>query len=114
MTDFDFPVHRMTPGPPKWNVLQTQMEGWTKKTRLKSTVPVREWTIEIRGRTNTERDLIIAHYNGQFGETTAFNWIVPEFFGGETYYVRYKTFSYENPEGLGNIWNFEIGFEEDM
>jgi hypothetical protein len=102
----------MSPSAKKYNVLKTEMEGMKVKTRLKSTSPVREWEIEIRCRTNTERDAILTHYEGQNGSLTAFNWTAPTFFGGETYFVRYKEFEYENPEGLGNVWNFRIIFEE--
>lgn len=112
MADFEFGIHRVTNSPPKYNVLETEMEGMKKKTRLKSTTPVREWSIEIRARTNTERDAILAHYSGQNGSLTAFNWIVPSFWGGSTYYVRYKSFAYESPEGLGSLHNFQITFEE--
>lgn len=114
MADFTFDIHRMTPEKPRYNVIQTKMEGWRVKRRLKSTVPQRRWAVEIRGRTNTERDAIIAHYNGEYGELTPFNWIVPTFFGGDTFYVTYEEFSYSNPPGLGNIWDFSIVFLEEI
>jgi len=118
MADFTFTIHRCSPGTPTYNVLVTPMEGWRKKTRLKSTHPLQTWNVAIRGQTNTEKDLIVAHYKGQGGYLTPFNWVVtPSFFSGDTpttYYVRYKEFTYENPDGLGNIWNFDITFEEDL
>ena len=115
MADFTFAVHRVTPEPPKYNVLQTKMEGWRVKRRLKSTVPQRRWSIEIRGQTNTERNSILSHWSGQYGPLTPFNWIVtPTFFGDATYYVTYEDFSYANPEGMGNIWNFSIIFLEEI
>lgn len=118
MADFTFSVHRVTPGKPEYNVVSTPMEGWKVKSRLKSTHPRRTWTIEIRGQTNDEKDLILAHYDGQNGFNIPFNWIVtPDFFSGSTptiYYVRYKEFTYENPEGIGNIWHFNIVFVEEI
>ena len=114
MADFTFGIHRLTPEKPNYNVLQTKMDGWRVKRRLKSTVPQRRWSMEIRGRTNSERDSILAHYNGQTGSLTPFDWIVPTFFGGQTFYVTYEDFSYENPDGLGNIWNFQIIFLEEL
>jgi hypothetical protein len=118
MADFSFPIHRMSPGAPEYNVLQTDMEGWKRKSRLKSTHPRRTWDIEIRGRTNSEKDLIIAHWDGQAAGNLPFNWIVtPTFFSGgvpTTYYVRYKELKYENPEGMGNVWNFNISFVEEL
>jgi hypothetical protein len=114
MADFNFNIHRMTPEAPKYNVVATKMEGWRVKRRLKSTQPQRRWVIEIRGRINSERDLILAHYNGQNAGLTPFNWVVPSFFGGQTYYVTYEDFSYENPDGLGNVWNFLIVFLEEL
>jgi hypothetical protein len=118
MANFTFEIHRLTPGKPEYNVLSTPMEGWKVKSRLKSTHPRRTWDIEVRGQTNTEKDLILAHYDGQNGFNLPFNWTVnPTFFSGDvstTYYVRYKEFKYENPAGLGNVWNFTITFVEEI
>lgn len=114
MADFTFDIHRMTPEAPKYNILSTRAEGWRVKRRLKSTLPQRRWAIEIRGRTNTERDALLAHYNGQYSSLTPFNWVVPTFFGGDTFYVTYEEFDYENPDGLGNIWDFHIVFLEEL
>lgn len=115
MADFTFDFHRCTPREaPKYNVLKTQMEGWKVKTRLKSTDPVRWWEIEIRGRTNTERDLIIAHWDGQFGQTTPFNWVRPASWDGITYYVTYESMNYTNPPGFFNVWDFVIIFKEEI
>jgi hypothetical protein len=114
MVDFVFPIHRMTPKAPKYNIVSTTMEGWRVKRRLKSSMPIREWSVEIRGRLNAERDLILAHYNGQTASLTPFNWVVPTFFGGQTFYVTYKEFDYDNPDGLGNIWDFHIVFREEL
>jgi hypothetical protein len=115
MADFSFEIHRLTPEAPKYNVLATKMEGWRVKRRLKSTAPQRRWTIEIRGRTNGERDSILSHYNGQFSSLIPFNWIVtPIFFGNYTFYVTYEEFEYDNPDGLGNVWNFNITFLEEL
>ena len=112
---FTFPIHRLTPEAPKYNVLQTKMEGWRTKRRLKSTAPQRRWIIEIRGRTNDEKDLILAHYNSKKGPLTPFYWTInPVFFGDATYYVTYEDFSYENPDGMGNVWNFSITFLEEL
>lgn len=118
MANFTFAIHRMTPGKPEYNVASTQMEGWKVKSRLKSTDPKRSWEVEIRGRTNAERDSIIAHYDGQNGFNVPFNWVVtPNWFTNgvpTTYFVRYKEFSYANPPGIGNIWDFVISFIEEL
>jgi hypothetical protein len=118
MADFTFTIHGCKPGPPVYNSLITDMEGWKVKARLKSTHPKRSWQIEIRGQTNDERDLIVAHYDGQGGNVTPFNWVVtPVFFSNDTpttYYVRYKEFSYDNIPSLGNVWNFQISFVEEL
>jgi len=118
MADFTFEIHRLTPGKPEYNVIFTGMEGWKVKSRLKSSDPKRTWTIEIYGRTNSEKDAIIAHYDGQEGANTPFNWTVnPIFFSGgvsTTYYVRYKEIEYANPKGLGNVWDFTISFVEEL
>ena len=118
MADFTFAIHRCTPGVPEYNVLSTPMEGWKVKTRMKSTHPKRTWNIEIRGQTNAEKDSIISHYSGQGASNVPFNWVVtPIFFCGgtaTTYYVRYKEVSYENPDGVGNVWNFSITFVEEL
>ena len=118
MADFSFEIHRCAPGTPEYNLTSSQMEAWKIKSRLKSTHPRSTWEIEIRGRTNAEKDLILAHYNGQGGYNIPFNWIVtPIFFSGDTpttRYVRYKEFKYSNPPGVGNIWDFVIVFVEEF
>ena len=115
MGNFTFPIHRMTPlSAPVYNVVKTQMEGWHIKRRLKSANPVRRWEVEIRGRTNSERDEIIAHWNSQKGDVIPFNWVVPTFWGGNTFYVTYEEMNYDNPPGLGNVWDFVIIFKEEL
>jgi len=114
MANFSFPIHRMTPGTPQYNVISTKFDGWKIKKRLKSSTPLRTWNIEIRGRTNTERDAIIVHWNTQNGSLIPFTWDVPTFFGGTSFYVTYVDMSYANPDGIGNIWNFDINFMEEL
>jgi hypothetical protein len=118
MADFTFPIHRCTPGPKEYNVLSTTSEGWKVKTRMKTTHPRQTWNVEIRGRTDAEKDSIVSHYDGQGANNVPFNWVVtPVFFAGgtpTTRYVRYKEFSWENPDGLGNIWNFAITFVQEV
>lgn len=115
MADFTFSFHRMTPlEAPKFNVLQTQMEGWKTKTRLKATDSKRSWEIEIRGRTDSERDSIVSHWNGQYGITNPFNWVLPSDWGNTTYYVKYVSMTYSNPPGFYNVWDFIITFIEEI
>lgn len=113
--DFTFDIHRLTAlGAPVYNVLSTQMEGTTKKTRLKSTRSQRKWEIEIRMRSNSERDEILTHWDTQKGTLTPFNWVLPSFYGGETIYVRYVSMEYSSPEGAGILHNFVIQLEEAL
>jgi len=118
MADFTFEIHSFNPEPPVYNIIQTKMEGWRIKRRLKSSLPQSRWSIEIRGRTNAEKDAILAHYTGQTAGLTPFNWTVtPAWFdstGGSPYYVTYESFSYTHVAGMNNIWNFEITFLEEL
>jgi len=118
MANFAFVVHRVTPGKPEYNVVSTQSEGWKVKSRLKSTEPKRTWDVEIRGRTWAEKESILSHYTGQQGFNVPFNWIVtPNWFtngSNTTYYVRYKDFSMANPPGMGNVWEIDISFIEEL
>jgi len=113
---FNFPVHSIDIHTPKWNVLQTDFEGWKRKTRLKSTEPMRGWSVEIRGRTNAEMALILAHYNDNQGPLTNFQWnILPTIWnaGYGTYYqVQYDSMEFANPNNKANIWEFTITFRE--
>jgi len=113
---FNFEVHSIKPKTPDWNVLQTQFEGWNRKTRLKSTDPIRGWSIEIRGRTNTEKDTILAHFNDQNGTYMNFTWnVLPTIWNtgyGTSYQVTYETLEYVNPGNVANIWDFVIAFKE--
>lgn len=112
---FSFDIHRCTTKAPRWNNVATEMEGMKKKTRLKSTQPQREWEIEIHLQDDSETDLILDHFNDCYGiNGDIFLWERPDFFGGGSYYVRYKTFDYSNPEGLGTHWDFTISFEEEV
>jgi len=115
MANFSFDIHRCTAKTPVWNNIATEMEGMKKKTRLKSTQPKRTWEIELRLQDGSETQNVLDHFNGQYGiNGTPFNWIQPDFFGGNTYYVRYVGLDYSNPEGLGTHWNFSIIFEESL
>jgi hypothetical protein len=113
---FSFDVHSINPHTPEYNVLQTQMEGWKRKTRLKSTDPVRRWTVEVRGRTNSEKDLIVAHWDDNNGPLTNFTWnVLPAIWNtgyGTSYQVQYESMEYDNPDGKANIWDFTITFRE--
>jgi hypothetical protein len=113
---FNFEIHSIKPKTPEWNVLQTDFEGWSRKTRLKSTDPIRRWETEIRGRTNTEKDLILAHFNDQNGSYMNFTWnILPAIWNtgyGTSFQVQYESFEYANPSGVANIWEFVIAFRE--
>jgi hypothetical protein len=113
---FEFEVHAIDPHTPQWNVLTTDMEAWTRKTRLKSTDPIRKWTIEVRGRTNAEKDLILAHWNDNQGTLTNFTWnILPEVWNagyGTSYFVNYMSMEFSNPDNNANIWDFIIVFRE--
>ena len=115
MADFTFEIHSFSPEPPLFNILKTKMEGWRVKRRKKSTSSQRRWSIEIRGRNDTEKDAIVAHWNGQSGTLLPFNWTVnPTGFANATYYVTYEDFKYQNPEGLYHIWDFSIIFLEEI
>ena len=113
---FNFEVHTIKPKTPKWNVLQTDYEGWNRKTRLKSTDSVRGWEIGVRGRTNTEKDIILAHFNDHKGPLTFFTWnVLPTIWNagyGTSYIVTYASMEYVNPGNVANIWDFVINFEE--
>jgi hypothetical protein len=116
MADFTFEIHSFIPEPPIYNVLTTKMEGWKVKRRLKSTAPQRRWHIEIRGRTTSEKNSIVSHFEGQYSNLTPFNWVVnPTSFDSGTYYVTYEDFQFENSkQGVYNVWDFSITFLEEI
>ena len=113
---FEFEVHSIDPQTPEWNVLQTDFEGWKRKTRLKSSDSIRRWIIEIRGRTNSEKDAILAHYNDQNGPFYNFTWnVLPAIWNagyGTSFQVQYESVEYANPGNVANIWDFTITFRE--
>ena len=113
---FNFDVHSIKPFTPQYNVLQTDMEGWKRKTRLKSTDPIRRWTVEVRGRINSEKDIIVTHWNENNGPLTNFTWQVrPTIWNtgyGSAYQVQYETMEYDNPDSIANVWDFVITFRE--
>lgn len=116
MAAFNFEVHSIDPQTPEYNVLQTDFEGWKRKTRLKSSLPIRKWTIEVRGRSNSEKDLIVAHWSGESGPLNNFTWVIlPTIWNvgyGSSYQVQYESMTYENPDEIANIWDFVIVFRE--
>lgn len=113
---FNFEVHSISPHTPKYNVLQTDFEGWKRKTRLKSTDPIRSWTVEVRGRINSEMALILAHWNDNQGQLTNFQWnVLPVVWNagyGTTFQVQYDSMEYDNPDNIANVWDFVIRFRE--
>jgi hypothetical protein len=56
---------------------------------------MKSWKMEFRLLTKIQRDAILAHYNGQKGSLTPFNWTsVPSYIDStSTYYVRYIEYS---------------------
>jgi hypothetical protein len=114
--DFDFYVHSIKPEIPQYNVLHSDYEGWKRKSRLKSSLPIRKWQIEIRGQTNSEKDLIVAHWDSCSGTVEDFTWnVLPSIWNtgyGTSYQVQYESMDYSNPEQMANIWNFVIVFRE--
>jgi hypothetical protein len=118
MADFTWKPHRVEGGTPKWNVLKTDMEGKTTKTRLKSSRSYNSWTLFFRVQTQTEYEAILNHYNGQKGELTAFNWLsayIPTHMNpnAASYFtVRYAAFK-ADPIAWG-VWDIEIKFEEAL
>ncbi|MDY0313758.1 MAG: hypothetical protein RBR32_01645 [Bacteroidales bacterium] len=114
MADFAYVPHRVEPGTPQYNVLTTEMEGFKKKRRIVTTDPKRTWTLYFRGQSKTERDLLLAHYKGQYGQGTPFNWTsVPSYISDDSsYYVAYE--SYSEVCIMNNIWEITIVFEEQF
>lgn len=113
MADFTFECHHCEPGTPIYNVLSTEMEGVTEKSRLISTRPKKTWQIEIRLQTKAERDQVLAHYTGQSGTLIPFNWTtVPSYIDStSTYYVKYVEYS----ETLtATLFNITIKFKEAL
>lgn len=114
MADFTFSCHRCVPGTPGFNNLTTQMEGMRKKFRIKSSTPERSWSIEFHMQSLVERDLILAHFNSQYGiNGTPFYWTsLPSWiFAIETsLYVVYK--SYKEEVVAADIFNITIEFDE--
>ena len=115
-SDFNWNPHRVEPQAPVWNVARTQMQGTKVKTRLISTVPIRNWTLFFHVQTNAQREAFLAHYNGQCGDFMPFYWysIPVHILGTDVapYWVRYKTYK-ETPTLFG-IWEIEISFEENI
>jgi hypothetical protein len=111
MPDFNFSIHHIEPGPPIFNVLSTDMEGYKKKTRLITTLPKRTWKVFMYLLTKAERDLVLAHYNSCYGGLTSFHWTsVPTYIDTVSYYnVIYTGYK----ETLtATLFNIEIDFEE--
>jgi hypothetical protein len=112
MANFSWISHRTEPDAPIWNVVSTDMEGMKKKTRLKSTDPMRMWTLFFRIQTNAERETLLGHFNAQYGSTEPFYWTsVPDHISAEaSIYVRYVY--YKETIQLYDIWEIEVKFEE--
>jgi hypothetical protein len=113
MANFNFQCHSVVPATITWNVLLTEMEGMKKKSRLISTRSKQSWKLEFRLLLKAERDVLLAHYNGQKGSTIPFNWTsIPDYIDtAASYYVRYI----EYVETLtATLFNISIGFEEAL
>lgn len=114
MADFNFSIHHCTQTKKQYNVLRTDMEGFKVKKRLKSTLPVRMWECELRLLSNTERNAILAHYDGQYGETIPFDWTsIPEHISSESS-ISVFYYSYEEEVIANNVYNIIIEFEESL
>ena len=112
MADFNWLPHHVELGPPQWNTLLTEMEGMRKKARLISSLPMKTWILFFRLLTKVERDLLLDHFNGQYGQTIPFNWTnIPSWIdtSASYYYVRYK--SYKEELSGGTLWDVTVEFE---
>jgi hypothetical protein len=114
MADFDFDPHHCVQTKKEYNVLKTDMEGMKIKTRLKSTLPLRQWELVFHLQSNTERNALLSHYDGQYGSLTPFNWTsIPEHISAESsIYVRYV--SYKEDVIATNCIEVSIEFEEAL
>jgi hypothetical protein len=114
MSDFNFIPHHCSPKRKDYNVVSTDMEGMRIKTRLKSSLPMREWELEFRIQNKTERDALLSHYDSQYGTLTPFNWTsIPTYISSETsIYVRYKIYSEELI--VQNVWTIQIELMEAL
>jgi hypothetical protein len=113
MSNFTYNCHHITPGAPKYNNLKTEGEGMKRKTRLISSDPFLTWTLEFRLQTKAERDNILTHFNGQYGDTIPFYWTsVPTYISNASYYyVRYAADGYSEEVIASSIFNITLKFE---
>lgn len=112
MTDFAYEAHEVEFGAPEYNVVTSEMEWMRIKTRLKSTLPRRTFTLTFKLQSATEKNALLSHYNGQYGAYQSFNWTsIPDDLSSESSIeVRYKSFDYER-QGY-NIFEVKIEFIE--
>ena len=110
--DFTYNAHEVEFGPPEYNVVTSEMEWMKEKTRLKSTLPKRTFTLKFKLQSSTEKDILLSHFNSCYGSYLSFNWTsIPSDLSSETSIeVRYKSFSYER-QGY-NIFEVDIEFKE--
>lgn len=112
MADFNFVSHKIEVGTPRYNVAKTKMVGMRKKARLLSSEPDRSWTLYIFGLTKSDRDLILAHYQGQNGNCIPFYWTsVPDYVDtAASYYVTYAEDGYSE-RIVNGIFEVTVKFE---
>lgn len=120
LTPYNSYITKIAPGVPQYNVLTTEMEGRRIKRRLVSTSPTRTWTLVCDGLSQTQRDNLLAHYAGQSGPLTAFNWTVPSWFYYDGNSPSTYTVFYDPVDGMveevimRNVFKITIKLREEL
>jgi len=116
MADFNISgISKAEPiGQPNYNTVKTKMEGMKIKARIKSPDPDQQYSIIYRGITDAEKETIMSHYNGQFGDAIPFYWrnVPSHINSGTDMYVRYN--SIETVRVFNNLWECTIVFDQEI
>ena len=105
----------VTPIAPKYAVIITQSESFKKDYQLLDTNSIQRYTLKFEGVSDTNRNLMIAHYSGVTGPYDSFSWTtVPSYLNeGASLTVRYSPGGYrEKPDAA--YWNIDITFEKNV
>ena len=113
--NFSFTHTWATPVAPKYAVFITQSESFKKDYQLLDTNSIQKYTLRFDGISDSDRNLIVAHYSGVTGPYDSFSWTtVPSYLNeGGALTVRYVPGGYrERPSAT--YWTIDIIFEKNV
>ena len=100
---------------PEYHNVITQSESMKKDYQNISTTPTRKYKLNFKALTNTDRDVLLTHYDDQYGGYHSFSWqSVPSYIGGGANITGRWVKGSLSMTVISNKWKCSIVFEKNI